>query len=503
MVAPLAYATLGVNNFIADSLMDIDGLNAITLVYENSFENSRNLDLDSIFQIPDTTIPTYFVLNFPVLLQPNFTFYPPTPTNVTLGISGVELVQVIIKSGYLRFEARNRVQARVIYTYKIPGAIKNGVPFQVTTTMNAAPPGGFTNYVDSFDMSGYIVDLRGSTGNSFNKLTYSVTARSDTGITPINIAAGDTLVNINAGLHDIVPYYAKGYLGQTEIDESPASQDFNLFSFIQSGHIRLQEAKLKLTIENSIGVDAQAFIMHLQSVNTHTASVVDMASPIINHAINLNRAVESGNPLSPVNPSPTTVQFDNSNSNLRTFLENFPDRLNYQFKLKINPLGNISGGNDFIYTDYLGKTTVRAELPLAFAADHLTVADTAAFVIENSENYDPIGDGKLTLIVENGFPFDAAIQLMVLDENNHLLDSIPVAGTIAAGSTDTNFKVTAPTRSLIPIYIDANRKQHILNGKNISIQASFTTPAFPQYYQIYSDYKLYVKLVADAAYLIH
>ncbi len=507
VVGPLAYATLGVNNFIADSLFTVDSTNAITLVYENNFDNSNNLNIDSIFQIPDTTIPTYFVntFTFPFLLQQNVTFYPPTPTNVTLGISGVELKEVIVKSGYLKLEARNRVHTRVIYTYKIPGAVSPlGVPFQVITTLDSAPVGGFTNYVDSFDMSGYKIDLRGYTGNSFNKLFYTLSASSDTGITPVNIFPNDTLVNINVSLKNFVPYYAKGYLGQTTVDGGLVSENFDLFSFIQSGHIRLEDVKLKFTIENSIGVDAQAYIMQLQSVNTHTGSVVDMVSPtIINHAINLNRAAETGNPFSPVNTSATADSFYNSNSNLRTFIENFPDRLNYQLKLKINPNGNVSFSNDFIYTDYLGTSKLRTEMPLSFGADHLTVGDTAAFVIENQENYDAVGDGTLTLIAENGFPFDAVIQLLVLDENFQLLDTIPVSGTIAAGSTDFNFKVIAPTRSLIPIHIDAIRKQHILAGKNIAIRASFTTPAFPQYYKIYTDYKLYVKLVADAAYLIH
>jgi hypothetical protein len=505
VVGPLAYASLGVNNFIADSLINVDSTNAIALVYERNFENSRNINLDSLFQIPDTTIPTQFIFPYPsFLLMQSTTFFAPTSSSVTLGISGVELKEVIIKSGYLKLEARNRVQARIVYTYKIPGAVDaSGNSFQVTTTMDSAAPGGYTSYVDSFDMSGYTVDLRGPNGNSFNKLTYNIIARTDTGITPVTIFVGDTLVNINASLKDIVPYYAKGYLGQTEIDGGYSSEDFNIFSFVQSGHVRFEDVKLKFTIENSIGVDAQAFIMQLQSVNTHAGSVVNMVSPLINNPINLNRATESGNPLSPVNPSVSVITFDNSNSNLRTFIENFPDRLNYHPKLKINPLGNISFSNDFIYTDYLGKTTVRAEMPLSFAADHLTVGDTSALVIENPENFDPLGDGKFTLIAENGFPFAASIQLLVLDENNVLLDTIPVTGTIAAGITNADFRVIAPARSLIPVYIDAVRKQHILHGKHLAFKASFTTPAFPQYYRIYTDYKLDVKLVADAAYLIH
>jgi len=146
---------------------------------------------------------------------------------------------------------------------------------------------------------------------------------------------------------------------------------------------------------------------------------------------------------------------------------------------------------------------MKAEMPLAFAANHLTFADTSAFEIQNQQDFDPVGAGTYTLIIDNGFPFEANVHLILLDEHNQFVDSLPVTGPVAAASVDANFKVIAPTRTKIPVAIDAARKQRILNAKNLFIRASFTTPAFPQYIQIYSDYKLNLKLVADATYLIN
>jgi hypothetical protein len=184
-------------------------------------------------------------------------------------------------------------------------------------------------------------------------------------------------------------------------------------------------------------------------------------------------------------------------------MENLPEKMNYATKLMVNPLGNLSGSNDFIYTDYLVNTKIRVDMPLSFAANQITLADTTSYQIENKDDFDPAGPGTFTLLADNGFPFDADLRLILLDEHNQFLDSIPMATYIAAAPVDANYKVIAPLRTRIPIYVDEKRKQRILNGGRISIRARFTTPDFPHYIQLYSDYHLDLKLVADATYLIH
>ncbi len=496
----MLHASLGVENFIADSLLQYDSSHAVSIVYEDTFYNTSP---DSLLQIPDTIIPTVLTLPFSFLLQPNTPFYS-SSNNTVLGISGVELRQATIKSGFIRIETHNRIPMRVIYTFTIPKAKLNGIPFHFTTTMNAAPPGGSTDFVGMYDLSGYKLDLTGPTGNSVNTLTYNIAAQTDTGGVARTINAGDTLVNISAGLQNIVPYYAKGYLGQKELDEGPFSRYTHLFSPIQSGSFRLQDVTMKISIQNNIGVDAQATINLMKSFNTISNTSVHLNAPLlINHILNINRASETGNPLYPVNPTDYVVVLNNSNSNLRTFLENQPDRIDYALKLNINPLGNISGSNDFIYTDYLVNAKIRIDMPLSFAADHLSFADTSSFSVKHETDYDAVGDGTLTLIADNGFPFEAAVRLFLLDGNNHFVDSIPISTTIAAASVDANYKVITPKRTLIPVYVDAARRQRIYNGGNLSVYASFTTPAYPQSVQIYSYYKLDLKLVGDAPYLIH
>ncbi len=500
VVGPVLHATLGVDNFIADSIIHVDNSHAISLAYENVIYESK---IDSLFQIRDTVIPT--VVTFPFTsfnLGANTPFYGST-NDLVMNIDDVELRTVILKSGMLHVSAFNRLQTRVIYTYSIPKAKLNGIPFQVSVPMNAAPAGGSTSFTHDYDMTGYTIDLTGTSGNTVNTLSYSISARTDTNSASTTIFMNDTLVNLDASLRNIVPYYAKGYLGQREINDGNTTRNFNPFGAIQSGNFRLKDITMKFIIENSIGIDAQAFLSSIQSFNSSTNTLVNLTAPsLVNHTININRATESGNPASPVNPTNYIITLDSTNSNIKAFIENLPDRLNYSMRLNTNPGGNISSSNDFVFSDYLLKVKLKVEMPLAFAADHLTLADTSAFEVQNKEDFDPVGAGTYTLIVDNGFPFEADVHLELLDENNQFVDSLPVTGPVAAAPVDASFKVIAPKRTKIPVVIDASRKQRILNAKNLYVRASFTTPAFPEYIRIYSDYKLKLKLVADATYLI-
>jgi hypothetical protein len=183
-------------------------------------------------------------------------------------------------------------------------------------------------------------------------------------------------------------------------------------------------------------------------------------------------------------------------------MESLPDSLRYDLSFQLNPLGNISGSSDFIYSDKLIDTRIQVKTPLSFAANQLTLSDTIDFNIEDATDLDPIGPSVITLHATNGFPFDMNMQLLLLDENNIVIDSLLVPGLIASGQLDINNLVTSSTQTKIPIPIDDNRKQKLTNTKRIKVRAAFTTPNYPQLVQLYNSYHLDLKFIGDGEYLI-
>ncbi|MBP6335522.1 MAG: hypothetical protein KA444_08625 [Bacteroidia bacterium] len=499
VVGPLLFASLTLNELIADSTIQTANDGSVSLMIEQSF---YDLATDSVYEIPDTSLSKIVVWPiFPSPIPPNTPFFS-ADNKIALGVSSVQLTQAVMQGGTIQIELKNTLPTKVIYTYTIPKAIKDGVPFSIVQEVaaeNSAGPGTFNG---TYDLSGYDIDLTGPLGDQFNTITYNVNAVSDPNGPAFNINTNDTVINLNFTLVDMHPAYVKGYLGQTSLSEV-SIQSTGLNNFVQGGLIRLDSLSMDLDIENSIGADARIFFNSLQSLNDRTGITVPLIAPsILNRPLNINRAQESGPPLSPVIISKHNYHLDNSNSNLKAFVENLPERIYFDVDLELNPLGNFSVYNDFLYSDQLAEGKLTIKIPLRLAAENLLLVDTQSVALSSLTNLDPFGPLTLTLVATNGFPLDFDMQLFMLDENQVFLDSLLIPGLIARANIDTDYKVTTPVTTRIEIPVDSRRKEVILQSKYMSVRTKFNSPDFPQYIQLYSSYRLDLQLIANGTYYI-
>jgi hypothetical protein len=184
-------------------------------------------------------------------------------------------------------------------------------------------------------------------------------------------------------------------------------------------------------------------------------------------------------------------------------IENLPDKFGYSMQMITNPLGNISGSNDFIYVDKLLKASLKMEIPLSLVANNLTLQDTLDFNISTTDGSQNVHSGTITLFANNGFPFDASLQVYTLNENNAVTDSLfGYANTIDEAPINSSLRVIGKKLTKIVIPIDENRMNLLYATKRIVLKAKFNTSAQPQYIKIYSDYGLDVKLVGDFNYTV-
>jgi hypothetical protein len=496
ILAPLFKTTITVNDLVPDSLTQVDPNGAVTLVFDS---NIYSTPIDSVFKIEDTLLTTLYISPSTINLQPGFVFYS-QPNDLALDLNNVELTNAIVKSGHARLTAKNHLPTPVIYTFNIPKAKLNGVPFQKIETIPAAV-NGVTTFIDaSYDITGYTMDLTGTSGNDFNNLSYVVNGQTSPSGSTVTLQPGDTIVDITSGFESLIPFYAKGYLGQGSFNGTGKN---TIATGKLDGTILLDSISATLTFKNSVGAEAQALLTSMRAVNDRTGTTVDLVAPtLVNHTLNLNRATESGPPISPVNSTYYTVQLDNINSNILSLMESLPDRLEYDINFNLNPLGNVSGHHDFLYTEDLFDANLKVNFPLRFAANQLLFADTQALATIDTLSDDNLGDGTFKLIAENGFPYELEVQLITLDENLNATDSLFVPNTIAAAPMDGNFRAIGKKRSVLTIALPVARREQFLRAKFVAIRARFTTSAYPQILQIYSDYVLDLKLVGDFIYSI-
>ncbi|REJ83586.1 MAG: hypothetical protein DWQ44_03140 [Bacteroidetes bacterium] len=499
VIGPLVQAEIGIGNLIADSITSIQGDGSVHILYERSF---YDFNLDSIYEVPDTIIPK--VITWPFVtstINPGFPFFS-NNNNVLLGLSGVSLNELRVRSGIIRVEMINTLPSKIIYTYTIPGAVKNGTALTFTQTVDEAGPGGPGRFIMDIDLSGYSVNLKGSTNSSFNTIYYNVQAVSDPSGTAFTVNFNDTVINIMTSIIDMEPSYARGYLGQNFIRES-SSENIGIGGLIKDGMIKLDSMNLDIFIDNYIGADARIKFNFLESVNSRSSASVPLNAPtMIGNVININRAIE--NPVTGQAPikSSRVFSLNNSNSNLISFIENIPDRINYEAEIEFNPLGNISSYNDFVYSDYLVEGRMKLSMPLRFAAENLMLADTQKMELGTFTDFDNAGETRLKLIVENGFPFDIELQLFVLDEQRNITDSLLGPGLVRKANTDLNYIAVSPILSEFDVFADSRRRDILKNGKYLGIRGRFNTPDYSQLIQIYSHYKLKLRLTGDGIYSI-
>lgn len=494
-LAPLIDATFSIDNLLPDSILHENKDSTLEIVYKKSISN---FNIGNLFEIPDTTLkPAPYALPFSFVLNPGQVLPFPSTSETVYQLGGVELKKCIVKSGKVTFTVKSKVREETNFVYSIPCATLNGTPFSVNIVVPARVGNTAGTFSKSYDLSGYSFDLTGLTKNKVNAIYTSLKVSiSSSAVDTVNVTPQDDVTIVNT-FSDIIPYYAKGYLGQSTIVVPTTTTAFNFFDRINQGGLKLEKLKFNLSLENYIGVDARATITSLKSINTASNKTVSLI--VSNPSISVNRAFENN---SVITPTLSNFPLTSTNSNIKELIENLPDKLQYQMKVNINPLGNVSGSNDFIYTDKLLNAFFELNIPLSLITNNLTVGNILDFNISSGDNRH-INNGTLTLFANNGFPLDAKIQLYTLDGNNAITDSLITSNnTILQAPLNSQLKVTSKRLTKIAIPLDVSKTTLLYKTKKVLFKVRFNTASQPNYVKIYSDYSIDIKLVGDFNYTV-
>jgi hypothetical protein len=495
-LAPLIDASLDINNLLPDSILQTNADSSMKIVFQN---NIFNFSMDTLFKIPDTSLVKSYVIPISITAQPGQAIVTNNLSETGFNLHGAQLRTIVIKSGSINYSIKSTVHEVTHFVYGLPCATLNGVPFTIDINVPAAVGNTPGVYNQTFDLSGYTLSLTGIKKNKVNTMFTSLTASISSAGQPVVVGPTDSLVISNT-FKDFVPYYAKGYFGQSTFNVGPSESNFTMFKRIVDGSIKLEDVNFNLKIENPIGLDAQIVINNLNSINTKKGTNIGLSNSVIGSPININRAAESeGKVFSTTNNFP----LNGSNSNIKTMLENLPNKFGYSLKMVTNPLGNISSSNDFIYADKLLKATMNMEIPLSMVANDLTLVDTLKLNINGNNAAKNVNNGKLTLVVNNGFPFHADIQMYLLNDNNVVVDSLlHSVNTIDAAPINSNFRAYEQKNTNIIIPISDSKMDLLYNTKNVIFKIKFNTSEQPQYMKIYNNYKIDLKLIGDFNYTI-
>ncbi len=387
-----------------------------------------------------------------------------------------QITEIGIKEGTVKINVLSTLPNGKM-VYNIPSLTKNGIPF---TSGDMIVPEATDNELTtfSFDFKGYMLDLTGQEGRFGGDTVNTIYTEAYTFIdytgTIEEINQSDSFYSFIE--FDLTTEYAKGYIGQDTINFGPEIINMDIFNIIESGDIDLIEASMNININNYIGADAIMRINNLSAINDDT----EISAMIDGNTYDIQRAsLTSYNSIIPTN---TQINIDADE-----IIEILPNKINTSATFYVNPNGS-SAQQDFIYPSQSINGQINLEIPLNLIANNLAIVDTTNMTLPNEEEYEI---EKIFLTINNGFPFDADIKFILLDENNLIIDTLLQNTFIVSAITDNNNIVIKNSTSTIEM--DYTNFESV---KKIVTYSNFSTVSNNEHIKLYSNYNLDVTLSA-------
>ena len=394
----------------------------------------------------------------------------------TFDLGGVQLNEVGIKSGTVTVNVLSTLpNGKMIYN--IPSLKKNGVSFSSGDIIIPQATGTELTTFE-FNFEGYKLDLTGEEnrngGDTINTIyTESFTFIDYTG-TLETINATDSFYSYIE--FDLTPEYATGFLGTDTISFGPEIIESDIFDFIQSGSIDFEQADMSININNFIGADMGLQITNLSTTNENT----EVNASIDNNFIyEINRAQNIDNQI---NSTLTQINFEGDK-----LLEIFPNKFNTSATFYLNPYGqNVI--EDFLYPEFTLDANINIEVPLKVNANNLTLVDTSEIEINEISNYEI---QKVFFNIENGFPLDIKLKILLLDVNDIIIDTLVQDINIDAAQVDVNNIVV--NNQMTTVEVDY---QDFTNIKKAILISSLNTIPNNEYISLYSNYEIDIAISA-------
>jgi hypothetical protein len=293
-------------------------------------------------------------------------------------------------------------------------------------------------------------------------------------------------IHVTISLENAKPSYVQGYLGDTTVNIN-GSVPLTVFNNITGGTIAFENADVAVVVDNSFGVPGTA---NISNIVAHNGS---------------NSASSSSNPVAigaGIDGNPPVITSSRVNVTNATPLVNIlPKSVDYAGSLQINPAGFTGAYDQFAYAAYPVKTYLEFKMPLSLIADQLQLTDTIP-ISSAPELNNALKKGKLNLITDNGFPFDAKVIAYFLNASGTVMDSLVTTQYVERAPKGSDGKVTQSKRSVISYILSTGTIGNIQQAKSVLFKASFSTDT-GSYSKVYSDYRIKFKLAGDIQYTVN
>jgi hypothetical protein len=402
-------------------------------------------------------------------------------------INQVQIDSLRLEQGKVKITIANTYPYGGTLVINIPGIVKGTSVYQETFTLT-----GPATLSKTLDISGYSVKMSRMPGD-YNKIPINYTLILNyNGIPP----TGQEQIQVLGEFTDWKFSRFYGYVGQQSIATGLDSVFVKLFNNVYGGYFAATNPKITLGFDNSFGFPVTVSITKMEANNVNTG----ITTPIIYSNFQATFPINYPNPNQVGQSILTTRTLNQTNSNVDSLITTTPKYLFAGFEGISNPAGVPSNSNrNFMLSSSRININTHLEIPLEGFAYGIGVIDTLDFNF--SERRDDVDWVEFKISIDNGFPFDLKMQLIFLDQNYMVLDSLLPNNDniINSGVVGANGKVATHTKKITSVKYDQARVQHLYNAKYVIVKgvtntykASSSNPA-NQSIKIFYDYNVTVK----------
>ena len=414
--------------------------------------------------------------------------------SLVLDMGGPQIKFFKVKQGSLRLKVETTIQENMTMILKIPSASYNGVPLERVVKMPGAKPGSVERQEETVDMSGYLIDYRGKdpavkdTVNTFHQV---LLVTLDSSGRKVQVTLSDSL-RISYSLTGLLPEYATGYMGQT-LNSSSGKAPFALFKGAD-GNILFKDFKASVLVKNTIGAEGSVRVKSLESENIFSGNKVKLGATPLNSKVFIGPA-----PFVYGQSTDKQVLLDGGNSNIKAFVENLPQWINYDIDIETNPNGNVSNWKDFVFDNSGAEIYLRLEAPASFTIGGLNLRDTQGIEAASIPQVQRVKSATVIFDIENDYPFEVGMNFTLLDEYFNPLGEVSVSpGSVLPGKTGPGGEPLAPSRTILRANIPKDRIEALHKAHHVAMKARVVGNGTQQ--KIYNTYKLKVKTSLQAEY---
>ncbi|MGM0613620.1 MAG: hypothetical protein ACQESM_08940, partial [Bacteroidota bacterium] len=301
-----------------------------------------------------------------------------------------------------------------------------------------------------------------------------------------NVTPQDSFA-LNIRFKELQFHQIEGYFGQREFSTTDTTA-IDFLSHIESGIIDMDSVYAKLQIENGLGADLTMNVNELISINRNNNQTIALTGNFINSDISIARAVKN------TSITPVIKTIDLTDSNMDEFIENLPEKIAYNMSLQLNPLGNITMGNDFFNSNYPLKVKMDMDIPLKISMEDIWLTDTIDLELDEEA---PFQEADLKLITNNYFPVEAQVIVKTLSENTESNTITNNNNIIASGILNAQNIVDQPSESIIDLNISEQAVNDIRETGKLLVLLKLQTHNH-EMLQFYEHYKMEYELRGNA-----